>query len=198
MARTSVATDNFNRSNGGLGSNWTDTADEGAAPIIVTNTCRNDSSASDGAAFWSADSFSDDQYALCQLVQMGDSGSTYMGLVVRSDASDLVFGQNSASSTDTVKILWYNGGSYTEIASGSKTRTDDEEWIVEAEGTTFRLIIESSEIISGTNASAPSSGAPGILTNETDDIWDNWEGGDITADTTIKDMIGTGVVPFPR
>jgi len=196
MARISVATDNFNRSDGALGANWTaDPNDEGASPVVVSNTCRNNANNQDGGSFWGADSFNDDQYSKVQQVQLGNSGTTYLGLLTRATTDDKMIHQKD-SGNNVAKIWWWNGGSYTAIASASHTFADNKEWIAEAEGTTFRFIVDGSTIASGSNGSAPASGAPGVSTNQTTDIIDNWEGGYLgelpTTGINLRTLMGAG------
>ena len=75
MARIPVATDNFNRSNGDIGGNYTlITAD---SPVVNSNRCEH--SAGDGddeQAYWSADTFEDDQYSLGKVTSVSSQSYT--------------------------------------------------------------------------------------------------------------------------
>lgn len=195
MTRTIVATDNFNRSNGGLGSNWTDCPDEGYTPKISSNVVVSSAGFGDAAAFWGANSFNNDHYSKMKLnvVNDGVNGDTYSGLMVRASTSDWVQctkeGQNLFFS-----IYWYNSGAYTEIAGGSGTPfTDGNTYIFDAVGSTFSLYESDGTtlIMSGTNISAPSSGKPGFNVSRSGDSLDDWEGGNITSDATTKRLLTT-------
>lgn len=77
------ASDNFNRSNGGLGANWTD-ANGTAGILIETNVVKADAGV-DALAYWNADSFSGDQKASMTVTTVGDS---FLGPAVRVTASN--------------------------------------------------------------------------------------------------------------
>lgn len=167
------AIDDFNRTDGGLGSNWTDTVDEGSTPSISTNQVVSDGG--DAAAFWNADSFDADQYGEITVVE--NSGN-FCGLILRANASDYVIFQQLGASE--VAIYWRNGGAFNNIALASYAVQDGDVLRGEAEGTTFRLYINGSLKCSGTNASAPSTGAVGLLVSGSG-IVDDFEGGNLTA-----------------
>src|SRR5579863_1167033 len=69
---TSVS-DNFNRANGGLGSNWT-TMTGTNAPQISSNLLQPGTANTVNAAFWTANSFANDQYV--QAKMPASTGST--------------------------------------------------------------------------------------------------------------------------
>ncbi len=60
-----VVLDNFNRTDGGLGSNWT-TLPGGAAPQISSNTITSAADGVDRSAGWTTDTFNANQYAEIQ------------------------------------------------------------------------------------------------------------------------------------
>ena len=167
--RTIIATDNFNRGDGGLGANWTDTADEGSTPSIVSNQVTS-SGGLDAAAFWNAHSFNNDQYSQ---ITITDAGGDFCGPVVRANTTDFVFGQENGTN---VKIYWYNGGAYTEVASAAYSVQNNDVLRLEAIGTTFSLYVNDVLKASGSNASAPASGKPGLNVSSTGKL-DNFEGG---------------------
>jgi len=192
MARTIVATDNFNRANGALGANWSNTFD--TPPQIVSNAVQN-VNAADNTAFWSANSFSNNQYSQITVTQWG-TGS-YSGVIIRANASDYVIGQY-VNHLGGYGIFWLNGGAYTQIGSTYvASKSDGDVLVLEAEGTTFRLFINGIERVSGVNASAPASGSAGIIASDdtATAIIDDWEGGNITApaaSTPLRMLMGCG------
>jgi len=193
MARSTVATDNFNRANGGLGSNWT-TGVDGNDPQISSNQVAA-TSGDDFGAFWSADSFSNDQYSQITIATQGPT--PYSGVLVRADASDEVLCQ-ATNHLNGYSIFWYNGGSYTQIGSTyGVTEADGDVVVGEAEGTTFRLFLNGTQRVSGVNASAPSVGSAGLLVGGgTAARLDDWEGGDLVVVVGIsnrKSLLGVGL-----
>lgn len=171
MALIQLATDDFNRANGSIGSNWTDTVDEGATPSISSNQVVSDGG--DAGAFWNANAFTADQYG--QITITENSGN-FCGIILRANASDYVIFQQLGASE--VAIYWRNGGAFDNIALASYAVQDGDVLRGEAEGTTFRLYVNGDLKCSGTNASAPSTGAVGFIVSGTG-IVDNWIGGNI-------------------
>lgn len=173
-----VATDNFNRSDGGLGSNWSDTADEGGYPIINTNAVESVDDG-DSASFWNADSFANNQYSQIKIVNA--STSSYCGALVRASATNFVMGQEGVDGTG-VDIYWYNGGSYELIASDPTHDPSDGDILrLEAIGQTYYLYVNGVLKCSGTNMSTPASGSAGFVVSTATGVIDDWEGGDIIA-----------------
>lgn len=189
MALQEVASDDFTRANGGLGSNWSDTVDEGLTPEISSNQVISDGDG-DAAAYWNADSFNDDQYSQITIV---DTGSDYSGAVVRASATDCVFGQINTI-YGGVAIVWYDGSSWTTIATNSYAVQNGDVLRTEVEGTTYSLYVNGNLKCSGVEASAPSSGASGLLVSTTGAIVDSWSGGNITAGGTrsMRQLVGHG------
>ncbi len=92
------ASDNFDRANGALGSNWTTVSGTGA-PQIVSNTLRVRTAGALSSAYWSASTFSSDQFAQASLPN--SSGAQYgPGIAVRLSGSKGYF-------------LWYGNSSNT-------------------------------------------------------------------------------------
>ncbi len=82
VANAATVSDNFNRANGGLGSNWTTVAGT-TAPKIANNTLQPGTAGALNSAYWSASTFSGDQFAQTNLPN--SSGGKYgHGIAVRS------------------------------------------------------------------------------------------------------------------
>jgi hypothetical protein len=73
-AHAATISDNFNRANGGLSSNWT-TVSGTAAPQIVNNTAQPGSAETLNSAYWSANTFGSNQYAAASFPN--SSGTNY-------------------------------------------------------------------------------------------------------------------------
>lgn len=191
MALVQVASDDFNRADGLLGANWT-TGVDGNDPEIVGNEVVGPGGFIDHEAFYSASAFNNNQYS--QAVINAIAGNSYMGVMCRASTTDHVVAQNVDHFLG-VGIFWYNGGAFTEIAGDSDGFLVPGDVLrLEAEGTTFRFYVNGVLRLSGTNASAPASGRPGILVSNTGDEIDNWAGGNIVNDNArpSRMMMGMG------
>src|SRR4029077_4016811 len=75
-------TDDFNRANGALGSNWTKQLGAGGTLVVAGNQAGASIEDAYCMAFWNADSFGDDQYAE---VTIGGQIDDWTGVIVRAD-----------------------------------------------------------------------------------------------------------------
>lgn len=171
MALVQVATDNFNRSNGAVGSNWTASPDEGFDLTILSNALKGQGG--DAAGFWNANSFNNAQYSQITVTTAGN----YSGVIVRGNASDYVVGQYIDGD---VAIIWYNSGGYTQIARVAHSVVNGDILRLEAVGSAFSLYVNGTLRASGSNGSAPATGAAGVLCSSAD-VLDNWVGGNIVS-----------------
>lgn len=194
MARTSVATDNFNR--GSLGSNWTQTNTTQAGNLIISSSTVADGSYSMqptgnlASARWTgAGSFTDDQYASVVVASFTNNGgaNSANGVTVCNSGANATRScyeayviQNSTTTPTVVLAKWVNGTrtqlhSATTSWSGNASRIE-----LEREGTTIRVMKDGtalggsytqtdSDLSGGTPGLSCTSGATG----------DNWEGGNI-------------------
>ena len=97
-ASATTVSDNFDRADGGLGSNWT-TVSGTAAPKIVSNNLRVGTANAVNSAYWSASTFGSDQFAQASLPN--SSGAQYgPGIAVRLSSTEGYF-------------LWYGNSSNT-------------------------------------------------------------------------------------
>lgn len=191
MALVQVASDNFNRADGGLGANWTN-GPNGNSPAIVSQVVTSAVGFNDSDAFWNANAFNNNQYSQATFKAL--DADSFMGVTVRHSATDFVTAQNQ-NNIGGVEIIWYNGGAFTSIASDTAGELVANDVVrLEAEGTTFRMYVNGSLRISGTNASAPASGRAGILVTNSGDQLDDWSGGNIVADgsTPTRMLMGMG------
>lgn len=171
---TQIASDDFNRADGGLGANWSNAPDEGQTPTIVSNQVTS-SGAGDAAAYWSANTFHTDQYSQATMAVT----DRYLGLIIRANGSDCVYGQQTP--TADLVIYWYNAGAYTQIGSTYTTTgwSNGDVAYLEADGPTYTLKQNGTSRVTGTNASAPKTGYPGLVVNTTTERIDDWSGGNL-------------------
>jgi hypothetical protein len=180
MPRKLVASDDFNRSNGAIGANWTESTNNDGLNIVSNAVKSANAGSYDNAMFWNVDAFNAAQWSKATLVDIG-SGTPYAAVIVRANATDFVGGQSREGDPPEISIFWYNGGSFTNLANtSSHAWANNDEMVMEATGTRFSLFVNNILRISGTNGSAPSSGSAGISMYSTSSIMDNWSGGNLT------------------
>lgn len=151
------ATDNFNRADGALGANWTGSV--GGDLTIVSNEVRGATDGADNSMYWSADTPDNAQYAQCKIAVTGTGH--YKGPLVRASATDWVV--LDAMGGLGWEIEWYNGGSWTVIGSTwSTSPANGDIGRLEANGSAFTAKVNGTTRITGSNASAPSSGRGGL------------------------------------
>lgn len=197
MARSAVATDNFNRSDGDIGSNYTVITTY--SPVVSGNACHHSANGGDDEiAYWSANTFDNNQYSLGKIASV--SSQSYTKFLVRYQPSGgaRVMVEKRYENTD-FRIWWYNGSSWTQLGSTYSGGWSANDVIaIEAEGNDVRVYQNDNLRISATNASIPQSGYPGFgFADQANDSIDDWEGGDLVSGTAVKDIIG-GFIPFAR
>lgn len=186
-------TDNFNRANGALGSNWS-TGPSFSAPTIVSNAAKGPGGGAWGIAYWNSavNTFSNDQHAVVTATAV-----VYVGAVVRHQASTssgyICFAQVGSNS---VFIYRMDSGTFT-LLSGPGTG------ITINVGDTIELDVVGSALsckISGvaypsinvTDATY-TSGQPGIGLNDAAG-GDNWSAGPIVVPSSTGSASGSATV----
>jgi hypothetical protein len=188
---TILASDNFNRANGGLGANWTTTTSE-VAPSIISNEC--DFSANDTGARYTAISWPNDQYAQ---VTIGSVVSPVVGegvgvaCRIASAAKTHYLIQGNTNETRLYKVV---SGAFTQLGSDG---------VAVAAADVLRLICNGSSIsvtkngsiiigpVTDTEITAGDAGLWGSNNEATHPTADNFEGGDFAAGVFIP-IIGRG------
>jgi hypothetical protein len=179
----SAASDNFNRADGGLGANWTKPLASENNLVIVNNQVGVDVENSHNYAFWSADSFSQDQYSQVRISNVG----RWNGVIVRAQSLidrfylALVFGANEH------RIYLRKDGLYYLLSTGST-----ETWVagdiigLEAAGLNpvqLTLFRNGNPVLTYTDTTENLvGGSPGIgIYSPPGDhlVIDDWEGGDL-------------------
>jgi Fibronectin type III domain. len=178
-------TDDFNRADGPLGANWTKPPASENNLLIVNNQVGVDVESSHNYAFWSADSFSEDQYSEVTMVNIG----LWNGVIVRAKAGVDEFYLAIVTSDHTYSIYVRTASGYTLLAAeGGSPETWSAGDIVglEASGSgpvNLTLLKNGNPVLTYTDSTYNiTGGSPGI------GIWslsgsnlrvDNWEGGDL-------------------
>ncbi len=172
---TTAITDDFNRTASDLGSNWTTVF---GSPIVENTVVRTSTSTNSGA-IWSADSFTDDQYAQ---IALSDGGANYTGAACRMDGSGNGYAIRCTSNT-SCRIQKVVAGTFDNFggATGGVSVSDvaNKTLKITCEGTTITGYLDDVPFDSHTD-STYTSGNPGITVYNT---WtkgaDNFEAGDL-------------------
>lgn len=170
-----LATDDFNRADGGLGANWT--VQTGSGIAIVSNQAKTAVGSVDQFAFWNAASFAENQYSKVTVVQTPAS----IMVTVRASGTGGTFNAYWARPDGIHKHV---NGSYTSLGDGSVTVNTTDIFELRATGvnpTTLRRYVNGVAVGTGVTDSDLDSGAAGIgfFKTGSDPIVDNWEGGDL-------------------
>jgi hypothetical protein len=176
-------TDDFNRADGPLGPDWTKPPASENNLVIVNNQVGVDVESSHNYAFWSADSFSEDQYSEVMMVNIG----LWNGVIVRAKAGVDEFYLAIVTSDRFYSIYVRTASGYTQLAAGSgETWSPGDIVGLEASGSgpvNLTLLKNGNPVLTYTDSTYNiTGGSPGI------GIWsssgsnlrvDNWEGGDL-------------------
>jgi hypothetical protein len=179
FAFATKATDDFNRSNGGLGSNWTVAANSSTPLQIASNQAESPSGNYSESLYTAAD-FADDQFSQVQYVSSMTSG--VINLVVRArqfttaSTEDGYVGQLNGTNW---RILRVDNQVETQLASGSYTYANGDTFTLEVFGSTLTLKKNGVNLGSTIDATY-SSGDVGFGSYNVGTLKvDNWRGGDL-------------------
>ena len=176
-AHAATVSDNFNRSNGGLGSNWT-TVSGTTAPQIVNNTAQPGSAGTLNSAYWSANTFGGNQYAAASFPN--SSGTNYgPGIAVRLSNSKgyILWYGNSASTVSIWRMD--NSASWSQLKTSAKlTVASTDVWQLQAVGSTLTGYQNGKQVVTTTDTQY-TTGAPGIWMYYATNQIANWSGGDV-------------------
>lgn len=186
--------DNFNRADGGLGSNWT-TVTGTTAPQIVSNVLQPGTAGTLNSAFWSADAFANDQWVQGKMPNSTGSAQG-PGLAVRlanSRGYFLWFG----NSANTVSIWRMDSSvSWTQLAiSNTLTVSGNDVWTLAAQGSTLTAYQNGTQVLQTTDTNF-TTGSPGVWMFNGGNQIDDWSGGDTfySVGGTISGLSGTVVL----
>jgi hypothetical protein len=198
MARTLIASDNFNRAGPALGANWGQVgpaAGSGENIQITASTKIYGAGASCAARWVGAGTFTNDQYSSLVILAFSVDFND-IGVIARASADQdanrdhYIFRVRGI--TNAMVLSKCVNGTVTNLATGTGTFTSGDRIEIECEGTAIRGLKNGSVLLSATDA-ALTTGAPGVYATATggpaEPFGDDWEGGAITAG---------GAVPIPR
>ncbi len=211
MARTSVQTDNFNRTGPGVGANWAMLASGAGGNVTIDSNIRvtGDYSSNPAVARWvGAGTFTSNQYSGVRLVNGGDGlgGSYWGGAIVRASADTdaardyyCAYKQHSAVSNNVVLAKYLNGTA-TVLYSGTQSAAAGDMLWLEAEGdgssTALRVYLNDTHLTAWDytdTTSVITGGAPGLLVCSAVFL-DDWEGGNISSGVLDEDFFPASAV----
>jgi hypothetical protein len=172
-----MGSDNFNRVNGSLGSNWTDMTDGGLAVSsqAVTGTKSNGTSGD----IRTAESYANDQYSQVTLTSTLLTGTQWIGPVVRAQngGQNLYAGLYEWTSGSPQLVLSKRiNGTWTQLGTYSGgTLAAGTQLTLTVLGNTLALSQNGTPLVTASDNSL-ASGAPGIIANGLATA-DNWAGG---------------------
>src|SRR6202012_5036724 len=183
-AHAATVSDNFNRANGGLGSNWT-TVSGTPAPKIVNNTAQPGSPGTLSSAYWSANTFGSNQYASASFPN--SSGTNYgPAIAVRLSNSKgyILWYGNSASTVSIWRMD--SSSSWTQLATSAQlTIAATDVWLFQAVGSTLTGYLNGKQVITTTDTHY-TTGSPGIWMYFATNQITNWSGGDVASAPTYS------------
>jgi len=185
-------TDNFNRADGALGSNWSTAV--GSFTIASNQVRCNTGGAECFARVNDGASYANDQDAMMTRVTAGQTDALQgVGCRFATSGHTCYFAYIDADGNYYFGL--FNGGSYTEIGAGTSAVSANDIYMIDAVGTTIRFRRDRGGTIttlsSGTNSTL-TSGYPGICGYDYKSWWspqaysDNFDGGDnVTASASF-------------
>ena len=195
-ASATTVSDNFDRADGALGSNWTTVSGTGA-PQIVSNTLRVGTAGALSSAYWSASTFSSDQFAQASLPN--SSGTQYgPGIAVRLSGSKgyfLWYG-NSSNTVSLWRMDSSSSGTLLKQSASLTVSPSSDVWKIQAVGSTISGYQNGKLVVQATDANIK-SGSPGVWLYYSSNQIDNWSGGDVTTypiGGTVSGLSGTVVL----
>jgi hypothetical protein len=207
MARTSIATDDFNRTDGAIGSSWLyirNTAWQGNPPNIFSNKVFGRATGDQyQVARWAGTgTFANDQYAKATVGTLAAQTADYRCGVVARCSADIdttadYYGYNlysdSGTGIYTTVLFKVVNGTYTALNTAAVAWANGDTIEIEVEGTTVRGLKNGVQTVSVTDSDL-TSGKPGLLVagdnGGTVASLDNWEGGDLSSGGTSATATG--------
>lgn len=194
MARTAIATDNFNRAS--IGTDWTNLNSDWGSMTIYLSTVVSFSTSQSGAnrqaARWTgAGTFTDNQYSKIKIGTFSFlSNSQAAGVIVRASADtnanrdyyEAVVFPDSGGPTYTTELNKLVNGTLTTIFTAAITWVSGDTLSIEADGTTIS-VYRNDVALGGSWTQTDSSlttGLPGASgAGNTSFPFDDWEGGNL-------------------
>jgi hypothetical protein len=164
------AYDEFNRTNGAIGSNWTVTQ----GGLNVSSHAIVGTGSTDNSAFWNATTFSPDQFSQITIPTATTANKVFVRL--SANGNGYACGPGGAR----VVLQKYTRGVSSNLTTASYTPVAGDTWRLEVFGTTFTCYRNGAVILTANNSSF-ATGQPGINTFDTSATADNWSGGNVHA-----------------
>ncbi len=183
LAYATTVSDNFNRANGGLGSNWT-TVKGANAPAIVNGVLQPGTANAMNSAYWSANTFGTNQYAQANLPASSGTNNG-PGIAVRLSNSTGYFLWYGNSPNQVSIWRMDSATSWTQIAaSGNLAIAPTDVWMIQANGSTISGYQNGNLVVKVTDKKF-TTGSPGVWMYWSYNQITNWSGGDLTPTYTV-------------
>ena len=195
QTQAATLTDNFNRSNGGLGSNWTVAAGYDGTLQIASNQVRT-ATGTYGESLYSITAVGGAQYSQVQHVSGLSGGVINLDVRARQYSSastaDMYRGQ-LLGLNGLWRILRLDNGTETVLNSGSLTSSNGDTFYFQANGSTLTLKRNGTTLGTATDGTYGSGdGGLGIY-NDVSLLVDNWRGGDVNSGDSQAPSTPTGL-----
>ena len=191
-----MATDNFDRANGGLGASWTTTAGFNA-PQIASNVVNALAVAADACAYYSTIVWPNDQWSEIKYVSAVTSAGGCLATVRTSGADGTFYTGGLFAATfgtgKAIRIERWLAGAILTIATGTATVNAGDVMRLEAQGTTLSLRLNGRQVLSVIN-NVIASGSAGLFTTDDtglvgDHQLDNWQGGNFKTEFLMPQVL---------
>lgn len=172
------ATDNFNRADGAIGSNWE--ALYGSSCSISSNAA----SCSSSAYKWVADTPADDQYSQVKIVSL--DSDAYAGPVSRTGAGQTYYTCTQGGSSDpTLYLQRFNNESPTTLTSTARSFSANDVLKISVSGSStvsITCFVNGASVLSVSDSSASRlTSGPGGISAYRSAVFDDFEVGNISA-----------------
>lgn len=185
-----VASDNFNRPNGSLGPNWSKPMVSVDNLVVVNNQVGVDVENNHNYAYWSTNSFSNDQYSQVTITKVGP----WTGVILRADPVQDRFYMGFVFGTNDYRIYSRWDGAYYSLSTGSAVSWQAGDVLrLEVRGSvdpiTITMYRNGAQVLSWVSTGSgqiKASGSPGMGIYSPSGMGltiDNWEGGNLPPDT---------------
>jgi hypothetical protein len=190
--------DDFNRSDGPLGANWTDMAEGGLA--IVSQTVAGTNASGNSGDIRTAEQYTSDQYSAIQLSPTQLTGNQWIGPAVRAQngGADEYLGIYFYDNGNPELLLFKrSSGNFTQLgATGIGALAAGTTLEVTASGATITFLVDGNAVLTVTDSTI-TGGNPAIMASGTPEA-DNWSGGDLvggySVGGTVAGLSGTLVL----
>lgn len=176
---TQLASDDFNRANGGLGANWTTTTSE-SVPVILSNEASADTSTGTYGSRYTGITWPNDQYAeaiIGSIVENVTDNGAGPACRIASGTQTHYFAQTNTVETRLYKVV---SGTFTQLGTDGAACATGDTLRLECQGTSISVKKNGATIIGPVTDSAISAGDAGIWIafSSLNGKINSWAGGD--------------------